>query len=125
MSNDHGKLIFHNHHFFRMSFCDTVDLDAFSDSSSLSSANTGDTPTIFSDESPSIQALLKAQNERAYHNALDKIPSDHKVKIADVYYVKYDHYRSKKSRRDEWYWKPEQAEELIRITKGSSPFPFI
>jgi hypothetical protein len=75
----------------------------------------GDTPTLPSDESPTIQALFQTPNDTAYKLVLARIPTYHRIKLKGVHYVKYNSYRSKKSKRSAWYWHQDQAEELIRV----------
>ncbi|KAH8587861.1 hypothetical protein B0O99DRAFT_601322 [Bisporella sp. PMI_857] len=95
-----------------------IELDDASDTSSLTTAISGETPTLPSDENPSVRALLEAKTDRAFNEALSRIPRENQIKIRDVLYVKYAPYRSKKSTRQAWYWDNNQAEELIRATKG-------
>jgi hypothetical protein len=101
--------------FIKMSSVDNADTDTQSELTTLES---GDTPTLPSDESPTIQALFQAHNDTAYKLALARIPTYHRIKLKGVHYVKYNPYRSKKSKRSAWYWHKDQAEELIRTSTG-------
>ena len=101
-----------------MASADTIDLGDVSDTSSLTTVISGETPTLLSDENPSVRALFEASTNRSFDDALSRIPRENRVKIKDVLYVKYAPYRSKKSARQAWYWDKSQAEELIRVTKG-------
>jgi hypothetical protein len=102
-----------------------IELDDASDTSSLTTAISGETPTLPSDENPSVRALLEAKTDRAFNEALSRIPRENQIKIRDVLYVKYAPYRSKKSTRQAWYWDNNQAEELIRATKGNGLSPIL
>jgi hypothetical protein len=101
--------------FINMSSVDNADIDTQPELTTLES---GDTPTLPSDESPTIQALFQAHNDTAYKLALARIPTYHRIKLKRVHYVKYNPYRSKKSKRSAWYWHKDQAEELIRKPTG-------
>ena len=69
-------------------------------------------------EESTIQALYDAATDAAYDLAVARIPSDNRIKVKGINYVKYDPYRSKRSKRSAWYWAPSQSLELIRTTKG-------
>jgi hypothetical protein len=97
---------------------DLIGIDSTSETSNLTTFGSGNKPTLPSDESPTIQALTAAKDEAAYDLIYASIPREHRVKIYDVHYVKYEPYRSKRSKRNAWYWNPTQAQELIRVTKG-------
>lgn len=95
--------------------------DGDNDGSDLTSAISGDTPTLPGDEAPSIQAIINAQkasDEAAYDLAVARIPSEHRVKIGRYHYIIYDAYRPRKCQRSAWYWDAKQARELICTTKG-------
>lgn len=96
-----------------------IDLD--DDQSDLTTAVSGDTPTLPGEESPTIQGLLTAKDDASYDLLCAQIPSANRVKIRSVTYVKYDPYRIKKSKRSAWYW-GDQGEELIRVTKGKHSY---
>jgi hypothetical protein len=108
-----------NRYAFIMLSTEPIDLDDASDTSSLTTAISGETPTLPSAENPSVRALLEAKTDRAFDEALSRIPRENRIKIRDVLYVKYAPYRSKKSTRQAWYWDKSLAEELIRVTKGN------
>jgi len=91
-----------------------IDLDA--DDDDLTSLHSGETPTLPSDEAPTIKALADAATEAEYQLCVGKIPRNHKVKIGSILYVQYEPYRPRNSKRTAWYWK--QGEELIRTNKG-------
>jgi hypothetical protein len=101
-----------------MAFIDLMDVDNASDDSNLTTLESGDIPTLPCDEAPPIQALYAAIDDARYDLAHASIPRDNRVKIKGIHFVKYDPYRSKRSRRSVWYWDKKQAEELIRVTKG-------
>lgn len=96
-----------------------IDLD--DDQSDLTTAVSGDTPTLPGEESPTIQGLLTAKDDASYDPLCAQISSANRVKIRSVTYVKYDPYRIKKSKRSAWYW-GDQGEELIRVTKGKHSY---
>lgn len=96
----------------------SIDLSDDDDGSDLTSAVSGETPTLpDSGEAPSIRALQTAADDAAYDLALARIPSEHRVKIGVHYYVKYDTYRPKRSKKLAWYWHSSIAEELFCTTK--------
>lgn len=101
-----------------MTSLDPIDIDNSSETSSLSTLISGNTPTLLADEEPTIQALLAAKDDAVYDAVHASVPGDYRIKIRGVHYVRYDPYRPKKSKRSAWYWKEDQAEELIRVTKG-------
>lgn len=101
-----------------MTSLDPIDVDNSSESSTLTTLESGDTPTLFADELPTIQALLSTKDDAAYEHLCASIPRAHRVKIKGIHYIRYDPYRSKKSKRNAWYWQKDQAEELIQISKG-------
>ena len=103
-----------------MSFQDPTDID--DDQSELTTAVSGDTPTLPSDESPTVQALFQAKEDREYDRVYESIPLKHRIKVGPIRFVRYDPYRAKKSKRSAWYWQNGQAEELIRVTKGKSTY---
>jgi hypothetical protein len=86
--------------------------------SELTTLVSGDTPTLPGQEQPSIRALFEAHDDAAYDLAVAQIPRDHRVQVKGIWYVRYEPYRHRRSRRSAWYWAKEQAEELIRTTKG-------
>ena len=94
----------------------TIDINMItkSDLSSL----TDQTPTLLGTEAPHIQALIDAVNDAQHQLAYDRLPSSHRVRIKGINYVRYNPYRSSKSKRTVWYWDPSQAEELFRASKG-------
>ena len=98
-----------------------INLDG-DDDDDLTSVHTGDTPTLPSDEGPTIKALDDAATEAEYQLCLGKIPREHKIKIGAILYVKYEPYRPRKSKRTAWYYRDGQGEELIRTNKGSYCF---
>jgi hypothetical protein len=87
-------------------------------SSELTTLVSGDTPTLSGQEKPSIRALFEAHDDAAYDLAVAQILRDHRVQVKGVWYVRYEPYRNRRSRRSAWYWAKEQAEELIRTSKG-------
>ena len=100
---------------------DLIAVDTASEGSILTTAISGDTPTLASDEAPTIRALLGAKTDAEYDHLIATIPREHKKTIDRVLYILYEPYRSKKSIRTAWYWADEegtQGIELIRITKG-------
>jgi hypothetical protein len=86
--------------------------------SELTTLVSGDTPTLPGQEQPSIRALFEAHDDAAYDLAVAQIPRDHRVQVKGIWYVRYEPYRHRRSRRSAWYWAKEQAEELIRTSKG-------
>jgi hypothetical protein len=95
-----------------------LDLD---DDDELTSLYSGETPTLPSDEAPTIRALAQAATEAEYQLCVGKIPKEHKIKIGGILFIKYEPYRPRNSKRTAWYWKQgeePQGEELIRTTKG-------
>jgi hypothetical protein len=86
--------------------------------SELTTLVSGDTPTLPGQEQPSIRALFEAHDDAAYDLAVVQIPRDHRVQVKGIWYVRYEPYRQRRSRRSAWYWAKEQAEELIRTSKG-------
>ena len=104
-----------------MSTTDNMDIDINDDDSILTPLESGDTPTLPADEEPTIQALTEAKDEATYNHVLATIPREHKIKVKGIQYIRYEPYRKKKSKKTAWYWNPDQAEELIRVTPGISP----
>jgi hypothetical protein len=100
-----------------------IDLDRDDTESDLTSAHSGETPTLPSDEQPTIRALHQAATDSEYDLCVARIPRENKLKIEGITYVKYDPYRPRKSKRTAWYWAPDQGEELIRTKKGIALFP--
>lgn len=84
----------------------------------LTTLCSGDTPTLPGQEQPSIRALFEAHDDAAYNLAVAQIPRDHRIQVRGIWYVRYEPYRHRRSRRSAWYWDKEQAEELIRTSKG-------
>jgi hypothetical protein len=87
-------------------------------SSELTALVSGDTPTLPGQEQPSIRALYEAHDDVAYDLAVAQIPREHRLQAKGIWYVRYEPYRNRRSRRSAWYWAKEQAEELIRTSKG-------
>jgi hypothetical protein len=95
------------------------DDDLISESSTLTTLESGDTPTLESDEAPTIQALMTACDTAEYDLIVAKIPKEHRVKIAGLHYVLYDPYRPKKSKKTAWYWgNGSQGIEVIRTSQS-------
>jgi hypothetical protein len=95
-----------------------IDVDNDSELTPLYSA---DTPPLEDGEHPPIRALAVAQqahDDAEFDLVVARMPSDHRLRVNGINYVKYDPYRPRKSRRTVWYWLPDQATELIRTTKG-------
>jgi hypothetical protein len=88
--------------------------------SELTSLHSGETPTLPSDELPTIKALDQAATNTEYELCVARIPRDHKIKVGSVLYVRYDPYRPRNSKRTAWYW--DQGQELIRTKKGMMLF---
>ena len=97
---------------------DPIDVDAQTDNSCLTTAVSGETPTLPGDEAPQIKALEEAADDATYDLIYARIPQINKTTVRDVRYIYLDPYRTKKSKRTAWYWKPEHAVELVRVTKG-------
>lgn len=92
--------------------------------STLTSLVSGETPTLDDGIAPSMEELERAQkahDDAAFKLVINRIPQDHKCKIGHTLYFKYDPYRPKRSHHNVWYWAPDQAEELVTITKGILP----
>ena len=51
----------------------------------LTTLESGDAPTLPSDESPTIQALFQAHNETTYKLALARIPTYHRIKLKGIH----------------------------------------
>jgi hypothetical protein len=98
-----------------------IDVD---EESELTSVISGETPTLDDGgEAPSIKALMRAQkahDDAEFDLIVERILSDHRLKIGHTHFVLYEPYRPKRSKRDAWYWHPDQAKELIWTTKGNS-----
>jgi hypothetical protein len=101
---------------------DPIDVDAQSDDSHLTTAVSGETPTLPSGEAPQIKALEEAADDAAYELLYAQIPQINKTTVAGIRYIYLDPYRTKKSKRKAWYWKPEHGVELVRVTKGTLIF---
>lgn len=88
----------------------------------LTTLNSGDTPTNpWSNDTPQIQAFQRALgNKIQYQQVLDSIPQDHQIKVKSIRFITYKPYRTPREVKDAWYWGPEQASELFRVTKGIS-----
>ena len=96
-----------------------IELDNESDSDRLTTLQSGDTPTLDDGESPTIKALMAAQDDTTFNLVVARMPSNHRIKIGHTHYVLYDSYRPRKSNRKAWYWRGDQAQELIIwTTKG-------
>lgn len=95
----------------------TIGFDTDSQSE-LTTLESEDTPTVLNDESPTIQALLTACDDAAYSLIVARIPREHRLKLHGIHYIRYEPYRSKKSKRSAWYWHPTQGEELIQTSQG-------
>jgi hypothetical protein len=93
-----------------------VDMASESDLSSL----TGVTPSNPSDEPVEIRALLTAVDDAAYDIAYSQLPSSQRITIQGIKYAVFDNLRSKKAQKRAWYWEEKHAEELLRVTKGST-----
>lgn len=100
-----------------------IDVDINDNDSDLTTLNTGDTPTDpWSNDTPQIQAFHRALgNKIQYQQILDAIPGEHKVKVKTIRFIKYSPYRTPREIKDAWYWGPEQASELFRVTEGMHP----
>ena len=96
-----------------------INLDANDDAQSeLTSAHSSETPTLPSDEAPTIKALETAATDAEYNLLIAQILREHKIKINGITYIKYALYRHRKSKRKVWYWDAKQAEEVIYTKKG-------
>jgi hypothetical protein len=102
----------------------TIELDNDTESDCLTTLESGETPTLDDSKSPTIKALVAAQataDDATFNLVVARMPSDHRVKIGHTHYVLYDPYRPRKSKRKVWYWKVDQAQELIWTSKGRAP----
>jgi hypothetical protein len=95
-----------------------ININADDNQSELTSAHSGETPTLPGDDAPTIKALDSAATDAAYDPLAAQIPRDHKIKIRGVTFIRYALYRNRKSKRRVWYWDPKQAEEVICTKKG-------
>ena len=99
-----------------MSESQPIELDQATDSDLTTLS--GQTPTNPGDDPIEIAALIQAQDDVAFDLAYSRLPRQMRIKINYVDYVKYNSIRSSKSQKRAWYWGPDQAEELLRVTKG-------
>jgi len=77
-----------------------INLDANDDAQSeLTSAHSSETPTLPSDEAPTIKALETAATDAEYNLLIAQILREHKIKINGITYIKYTLYRHRKSKR--------------------------
>jgi hypothetical protein len=74
-----------------------IELDNESDSDRLTTLQSGDTPTLDDGESPTIKALMAAQDDTTFNLVVARMPSNHRIKIGHTHYVLYDSYRPRKS----------------------------
>jgi hypothetical protein len=95
-------------------------LNIESDSDTELSSLTELTPTNPGGESPEIAALLDAADDAAYDLAYSQLPSELRLKVSGVQYVRFESLRGPKSKKRAYYWKKDNAEELLRVTKGSA-----
>jgi hypothetical protein len=79
---------------------DIINLNNISEDSYLTTLKSGDTLTLDNDgESPTIHTLNTAASNAAYDLVIGRIPQEHRLKILGIYYVDYDPYRLKRSKR--------------------------
>jgi len=83
------------------------------------------TPTDPSDDPPEIRALIQAADDTAFELAFQRLPTKARVKINGILFVRLSAIRNGRSKRTSWYWKEDQAEELLRATKGAYPLTSI
>ncbi len=103
-----------------------IELDNETESDRLTTLESGETPTLDDGESPTIKALLAAQaahDDAEFNLVVARMPSDHRIKVNGIHYVLYEPYRPCKSKRKAWYFKSDQAQELICTTKGDLSVP--
>ena len=58
--------------------------------SELTILNSCDTPTLPSQEQPSVRALFEAHDDAACDLAVAQIPRDQRVQIKGIWYVRYE-----------------------------------
>lgn len=88
------------------------------DTDDLSVLNSDSLPTLDSEESNKIRALLTAEDDVAHDRAWHELPHEHRLKLHGINYALCDPYRPKNAVKRAWFW--EQGIELIRVTKGRS-----
>jgi hypothetical protein len=93
--------------------------DSDNNSSRLTTARSGNTPTLPSDETPGLQKLWeKAADDAAYMALIASIPRENKYHIQGATYIKVAPYRVGQPKKTAWYMKEDQCEELI-ATQGT------
>lgn len=94
-----------------------IEDDNISETSSLTTALSGQTPTDLFGSDPTLEALFKIQTETEYAIVLGTIPPENRVKIKGVEYIIYEPYEARRSKKLAWYWL-NHGVELIRATSG-------
>ena len=77
------------------------------------------TPTDPGDEPPEIRALTAAVDDAAFDLAYERLPNELRVKIGGIAFARYEALKTAKSKKRAWYWELDQAEELLRASKGA------
>lgn len=91
--------------------------NSVSDTCSLTTAISGQTPTDPFGEEPTLQALIKAKNNAEFNLLIATIPREHKIIIRNQVFVRTEAYKVRKSRKTAWYW-VDHGEELIGAFRG-------
>jgi len=104
-----------------MSKSQPIDVDEASESDLTTLSD--QTPTNPGDAPPELAALVQAVDDAAFDLAYSQLPRQLRVKINGIDYVKFNSIRSSKSTKRAWYWGPDQAEELLRVTPGKTITP--
>ena len=95
-----------------------IDNDLSSETSSLTTALSGQTPTDPFGDDPTIQALLQAASNADYELVVATIPLHHKLTIKRIQYILFEPYSTRRSKKVAWYW-VDHGVELIRATLGT------
>ena len=80
-----------------------IDNDLSSETSSLTTALSGQTPTDPFGDDPTIQALLQAASNADYELVVATIPLHHKLTIKRIQYILFEPYSTRRSKKVAWY----------------------
>jgi hypothetical protein len=65
-----------------------------------------------------IQTLEGAVDDASYNLLYARVPSEYKVLVDGIYFIKFDPYRTKRSKNTAWYTRPRHCLELVQASKS-------
>jgi hypothetical protein len=80
-----------------------INLNTDDTQSELTSLHSGETPTLPSEEAPTIKALENTATDAEYKLLIAQIPREYKIRISGTTFIQYNPYRPRRSKRTSWY----------------------